>query len=244
MLGLPTWILRNAPSLVPGMIPQSWTTQKEPPRPHTWLLHPLQHQELQLCRAGHSPAPRDQAVHHKGQGLSCPKGTRTARNRDHAGHFSCRSEQPRVTQQQGQEQGRELATCISRSVGCVTQSSQTGPKELSTGPAALGRSSYAQAPQQSSASRDTKAAGHGSQWVPAAPPARNRLLCSGGPTYLTVISRWVVQRSPAQRRGTGRTPCQSLTGQHSHQNSLRGSPPSSLVPTPPIYSPKHHARTF
>uniref|UniRef100_A0A8C9NFN9 Probable proton-coupled zinc antiporter SLC30A3 n=1 Tax=Serinus canaria TaxID=9135 RepID=A0A8C9NFN9_SERCA len=213
------------------MIPQSWTTQKEPPRPHTRLLQPLQHQELQLCRAGHSPAHWDQAVHHKGQGLSCPKGTRTARNRNHAGHF-CRSEQPRVTQQQGQEQGRELATCISHSVGCVTQSRQTGPKELSTAPAALGRSSYAQAPQQSSASRDTEAAGLGSQCVPAAPPAQNRPLCSSGPTYLTVISRWVVQRSPAQRRGTARTSCQSLTV------SSPGSPDPSAPADPPAPDPR------
>lgn len=30
-----------------------------------------------------------------------------------------------------------------------------------------------------------------------------------GPTYLTVISRWTMERSSAQHKGTGRTPCQS-----------------------------------
>lgn len=61
-----------------------------------------------------------------------------------------------------------------RAHGC----SQTGPKELTTATAALGRSSYTQAPQQSSASRDREETRLGMQRVPA---AQDWLLCSGGP---------------------------------------------------------------
>lgn len=176
---------------------------------------------------------------------------------DHTGHFFCRSEQPRTTQQlgqkpcsrQGRDQGRELATCISYGVGCVTQSPQLQPDR----PQGADNSHCGTEEQQLRSGTSAKLCQQGQRgsktWNPvgaSSPPPQPGTGSSTvvGPTYLTVISRWMVERSSAQHRGTGRTHCQSLTGQHSHENSPGGFPPPSPVPASQICSPKHHARAF
>lgn len=75
---------------------------------------------------------------------------------------------------------------------------------------------------------------------PNLPKPRNGSSAVVGPTYLTVISLWMVETSLVQHRRTGKTLCQSPKGQHSHHNS----PAASPAPISQICSPKHHPKAF
>lgn len=63
----------------------------------------------------------------------------------------------------------------------------------------------------------------------SSPPTQNCLLCTAGPTYLTVISRWTMERSPASTREQEGHPVS-----HSQASTA-----AQVAPHPPPQCPLH-----